>query len=571
LLGRVHGGELFELVLDERQAQRIFHGLSERIALELALEVDAAHLLDGRVVVADLAQDFRGEIGVEARQRLAPLEITLTAGGVARTRDFPAPDVLTAGGKSKRLGRGGVESIDPRAQPFGVDQLARARLSPVVEQPRIGRILGVERGHGGIEPSTHASGDSARRGALQAVRRRPTAPPPRLTRMSASAVCALVSPDEKQPTREAAPPSSTVHHARGDRIAGKYRLVAQLGEGGMGEVWVALNEQLDVQVAIKLVAAAGQPDELAARFSREARSAARLNHPAIVRVFDFGKTDGGELFMVMELLHGKSLGHLLHEQARLPMLEVVRTLLPIADALATAHASGVVHRDVKPDNILLAEAAGRIEPKLLDFGISIVTADADAKRITQRGMIVGTPDYLSPEQAIARDEMTPATDIWSFCVVLYEAIAGVRPFVGGGQVQVLSAILHDAPKALPEHGVGDAELWAILERGLKKDPGERFAKMRELGGELARWLLAHDVSSDVTGASLSERWPAANAKSEPEASEAPLPPSPPAEPEPEPDDFDLAIPKRRAPLFVFRALMLLLLAVLGFVTVRWLR
>lgn len=356
-----------------------------------------------------------------------------------------------------------------------------------------------------------------------------------------------------------------MHHVHGDRIADRYRLITRIGEGGVGEVWVALDEQLDEQVAIKLVGAAGQREKLAARFSREARAAAKLSHAAIVRTFDFGETGGGELFMVMELLHGKSLGHVLQEQARVSAVEAVRTLLPIADALASAHASGVVHRDVKPDNILLAEAAGRIEPKLLDFGISTVSAGADAEHITQRGLVLGTPDYLSPEQALAQEDVTQAADVWAFCVVLYELIAGVRPFVGAGQTQVLNAILHDEPRPLTEHHAGDAELWAILARGLNKDATQRVASMRELGTELARWLLGHGVSSDVTGASLSELWPVGDAAGAPAAQSAP----PPVALERESDRF--VVSRRRGPGVAARVVMLLLLGVLGFVTVRWLR
>src|SRR6187455_1321689 len=208
------------------------------------------------------------------------------------------------------------------------------------------------------------------------------------------------------PSSRAAVPSDG-RYQPGDLIHDKYQLVRPLGQGGMGTVWVAQNTVLQVSVAVKLIALGDQhdADETAERLLREARAAARLDHPAIVRVFDFGRTDHGDPFIVMELLHGESLADILARDSRMPGVQAVRAMLPIADALASAHDKGVVHRDVKPENVILSTTEdGRTQPKLLDFGIASLqeksTRITQEKRLTREGSVVGTPAYMSPEQAM---------------------------------------------------------------------------------------------------------------------------------------------------------------------------
>src|SRR5690606_25541789 len=174
-----------------------------------------------------------------------------------------------------------------------------------------------------------------------------------------------------------------------------YRLLSVLGEGGMGEVWEAKNIGLDAPVAIKLIRADLKEESAAERLVQEARAAARLGHPAIVRVFDVGETRFADPFIVMERLRGDNLGDLLGAEGRLPAVAAVQILLPIADALATAHLKGIVHRDIKPENIYLAEDEnGELQPKLVDFGVAkLENAEFDTK-LTMRGTIVGSPSYL---------------------------------------------------------------------------------------------------------------------------------------------------------------------------------
>jgi len=292
-----------------------------------------------------------------------------------------------------------------------------------------------------------------------------------------------------------------------DIIAGKYQLIRILGEGGMGEVWEARNIGLDSAVAIKLIRADLDEDSAAERLVQEARAAARLGHPAIVRVFDVGETHFADPFIVMERLRGDNMGDLLGTEGRLTAVAAVQILLPIADALATAHIKGIVHRDIKPENIYLAEDEnGELQPKLVDFGVAkLENTEVDSK-LTMRGTIVGSPGYLAPEQARGSDAADYRVDIWAFSVVLYELITGVPPFSGGNYNALLRSIVEDDPTPTVEHRAGDLELWAIVERGLRKDAQERWPSMQEYGRALAHWAFSQGVDEDICGTGLEAKW-----------------------------------------------------------------
>jgi eukaryotic-like serine/threonine-protein kinase len=293
----------------------------------------------------------------------------------------------------------------------------------------------------------------------------------------------------------------------GERLADKYRLIKPLGEGGMGSVWVAHSEALDIRVAVKVIKADLGTGEgrITDRLLQEARAAARLGHPAIVRISDFGKTALGNPFIVMELLEGEDLGAAMQRRGRMAPEVSARTLLPIGHALATAHDKGIIHRDLKPENILLAlQEDGSIQPKLIDFGIAKLDNQAN-ERITAAGAVMGSPGYLSPEQARG-DDVDARSDIWSFCVVLYEMVTGSLPFSGRNNYALLRAIIEEEIKPITELGVPDDALWAILARGLTKDPAKRWPSMRSLGVALASWLLDQGITEDICGASLESAW-----------------------------------------------------------------
>jgi serine/threonine protein kinase len=287
-------------------------------------------------------------------------------------------------------------------------------------------------------------------------------------------------------------------------VADKYELLRPLGAGGMGEVWVAHHLSLDIDVAVKFIGDVGAAGSgLAERLLEEARNTARLGHPAIVRALDFGHTERDDPFIVLELLAGEDLATRIEQRGALLPEQAVATLLPVVHALSAVHDSGVVHRDIKPENVFLAQVELGLQAKLLDFGISRKTDRA--RRLTVRDTALGTPDYMSPEQA--RGETSHAhTDQWSFCVVLYEAITGNRPFEADNYNALLRSIIEDAPKSLSDFGVDQAELWQILTRGLAKAPGDRFASIRDLGEALAVWLLDRGVQEDSVGTSLRRVW-----------------------------------------------------------------
>jgi serine/threonine-protein kinase len=293
----------------------------------------------------------------------------------------------------------------------------------------------------------------------------------------------------------------------GDVIAGKYRLEALLGEGGMGTVWRAINLQLEAPVALKLIRNELDRASLARRLKQEARAAAKLGHPAIVRVFDVGDSELGDPYIVMELLNGQTLGRLLATEQRLSAVQGVQLLLPVADALMTAHAKGIVHRDLKPDNVFLAYEGEQLQPKLLDFGIAKLADEAgQSLHLTQTGAVLGSPEYMSPEQARGQDNIDHRTDIWSFCVVLYETLSGVSPFRGANYNSLLRSIVEDEPQSLIDFLAADPPLWEIVRRGLSKDIAQRYPTMAELGKALAGWLIQQGISEDASGVSLDSKW-----------------------------------------------------------------
>lgn len=300
-----------------------------------------------------------------------------------------------------------------------------------------------------------------------------------------------LSPPRRQTTREYAP---------GETIAEKYELRSLLGEGGMGSVWLANNRLLDLPVALKLLRADFDVEDAGKRLLQEARATARLDNPAIVQVFDFGHTEQGDPFIVMELLEGQTLAEILATRGPLGAVEAIRILLPIIDAVAAAHEAGVVHRDLKPANIFVVREQRRTQPKVVDFGIAKMDHGSDPTGgLTRQGEVVGSPGYMSPEQARGESKITLRTDVWALCVVLYECITGGSPFRGDNYNAWLRAIIEDTVKPTVELGVGDAALWMIIERGLRKSADERWVSMRALGAALAAWLITRRVERDVCG------------------------------------------------------------------------
>jgi serine/threonine protein kinase len=278
-------------------------------------------------------------------------------------------------------------------------------------------------------------------------------------------------------------------------LGGKYCLEAPLGEGGMGTVWFARNVTLDAPVALKLIRPEMRAAETTERLLREARVEAKLKHPNIVRVFDFGQTEVGDAFIVMELLEGQSLDELLEQRRQLSPAEAVELLLPVVGALRYAHKHGVVHRDIKPQNIFLDRAASQSGPKLLDFGIAKLKGEPERQQ-TESGKLLGSPGYMAPEQAYGAPDVDERADIWAVCVVLYEAVSGGPAFDGEGYA-LLRKVVEDELPPLSSAAAGASELWAILARGLQKHRHHRFQSMLELEQALRLWSEGRSYPADA--------------------------------------------------------------------------
>ena len=262
------------------------------------------------------------------------------------------------------------------------------------------------------------------------------------------------------------------------RLAGHYQILARLGSGGMGSVYRARDMRLDREVALKFLPLRpiAAPDA-AQRLLAEARAAAALQHPNVCVVFDFGETEQRQPFIVMALCDGETLRETLRN-GPLPFDQVVSISAQIARGLGAAHARGIVHRDVKPANVMLTND-GTV--KLLDFGL----AAANNERIAGVSSTAGTPAYMSPEQ-LRGEPLDHRTDLWSLGVVLYEMVAGERPFHGRDDRALAQAILHEEPPALVTRRPDVPQtLVAIVERLLRKDPGVRTATTGELLTDLA--------------------------------------------------------------------------------------
>jgi serine/threonine protein kinase len=267
-------------------------------------------------------------------------------------------------------------------------------------------------------------------------------------------------------------------------IADRYELEELVGTGGMSSVYKARDRLLERNVALKVLHPHYSDDaDYVERFRREARSVAQLSHPHIVTVIDRGE-DGGQQFIVFEFIDGENLKQLIGRVGPLPVRRAVELALEIADALAFAHDHDLVHRDVKPQNVLLTPDG---DAKVTDFGIA---RSLDVEQgVTQTGTVLGTSNYLSPEQASGQP-VTPATDVYSLGVVLFELLTGEVPFPGENFVAVAMKHMNEPPPDLTEKRPDvPLRLVAAVERALEKDPARRFQSMGEFASELRQCLV----------------------------------------------------------------------------------
>ncbi|MEO1086050.1 MAG: protein kinase, partial [Acidobacteriota bacterium] len=268
----------------------------------------------------------------------------------------------------------------------------------------------------------------------------------------------------------------------GTRLADRYELLSELGRGGMAVVYRARDPRLDREIAIKLIAAERLAPQVAERFQREAELIAGLDHPAIVPVYDFGR-DGRWLFLVMPVLQGANLHQLMRHQ-RLLLDTTLEIAAQTAEALAYSADRGIIHRDVKPENVMVAlDGDDRLERLwVMDFGLAVGDMST---RLTRTGNLPGTLAYLSPEQIITGD-VDGRSDLYSLGVILYECLAGRPPFTGS-PASVLYRIVHEEPAGLAPHGV-DERLEAVVLRCLAKTPQDRFDGGAALAAELRHFM-----------------------------------------------------------------------------------
>jgi serine/threonine protein kinase len=321
------------------------------------------------------------------------------------------------------------------------------------------------------------------------------------TKKSPTPAESFATGDTTPPTspRDGTPPEGTFGgepeepDLSGQTVAGRYRVIRRLGEGGMGVVYQAIDERLEKAVAVKVLKEDfAKRQDVVARFTQEAKSAARIKHENVLDVTDYGKTEAGSYYIAMELLVGTDLAEVLQKGDPMTVERATDIAMQICRALSAAHGLGVVHRDMKPENVfLLRSNEGREVVKIVDFGIAQMKDPAggeNTRKLTRTGMIFGTPEYMSPEQASGKP-IDHRVDVYATGVILYEMFAGRVPFVGDTFMGVLTQHMFEAPPPISELNPDSnitPEFSAVIHKALAKDPNQRYASMGEFSEDLMR-------------------------------------------------------------------------------------
>src|SRR6185312_5739653 len=284
----------------------------------------------------------------------------------------------------------------------------------------------------------------------------------------------------------------------GQILADRYRVVRLVGEGGMGQVYEAQHVNINKRFALKLL----RPEivsngEAVARFRQEAWASSSIGHENIIEIEDFATLPSGSVYLAMEFLDGKALSERMREEPPLPFAESLDVMLQVVSGLAAAHDKGIVHRDMKPENIFLGQKYGRPLVKILDFGIAKVSGAEGNRSLTRTGTIFGTPHYMSPEQALGKT-LDHRADIYSVGVIMYELFTGKVPFEAESFMGILTKHITTQPtpprQVAPERDISPA-IEAVIMRALAKEPEERYQSMAELTAELAG--IAAEVAPEV--------------------------------------------------------------------------
>ncbi|MBL0215643.1 MAG: serine/threonine protein kinase [Myxococcales bacterium] len=295
----------------------------------------------------------------------------------------------------------------------------------------------------------------------------------------------------------AATPSAGTHQLAdviGATLGGRYLVTRKIGQGGMGAVYEATHTLIGKRVAVKvLLEKYAQREAIVKRLKQEAELASSVGNEHIIDITDFGTTEDGRTFVVMEFLDGESLAECLTREQQLPEQRILRIASQACSALAAAHAKGVVHRDIKPENLFLLKRKEQDFVKVVDFGISkslrASGEEEETTRLTQTGMVLGTPLYMSPEQARGDDQLDHRVDVYALGVIMYEAAAGRVPFVGNNYLSVISQVLNEEPKALRELRPDlSEEFEAVVGKAMSKDVNERYASANDMLADITSLL-----------------------------------------------------------------------------------
>ena len=275
----------------------------------------------------------------------------------------------------------------------------------------------------------------------------------------------------------------------GSVIADRYHILKKLGEGGMGTVYLAEHVKMGRRAALKVMnPGMNQDPDAIARFNREAANASRLNHPNVCAIYDFGETPEGLIYLAMEFIEGESLTSLIEKNGTLAAPRAASIIHQAADALSVAHDYGIVHRDLKPDNIMISRNRdGSDLVKVVDFGIAKASS-SDAQKVTKTGLVVGTPEYMSPEQ-LAGDKLDGRSDIYSLGLVAFNCLTGKLPFPSNSAQEAMIMRLTDFPKTLAEIKPDmewPVELQNVMDKALARDADERYLKAADFGREMAK-------------------------------------------------------------------------------------
>ncbi|WP_165245107.1 serine/threonine-protein kinase [Paludisphaera soli] len=286
------------------------------------------------------------------------------------------------------------------------------------------------------------------------------------------------------------------------RKFGQYHLGRRIGAGGMGEVFLAEHQLLKRPCALKLIKGDGGDPLALARFEREVKSAARLSHPNTIAIYDYGQTEDGTFYYVMEYLPGMSLQELVSQYGPVPAARLLYLMRQVCGGLAEAHALGIIHRDLKPANIFVAIRGGEADvAKILDFGLVKLTADPEAPELTTDRSVSGTPAFMSPEQATGDRPVDPRTDVYALGAIAYYALTGRPPFDGATAMAVMIAQVRD-PVVPPSQIRDDVpeDLERVILRCLAKDPDDRYPNVKALARDLAACAAAREWDEEKADA-----------------------------------------------------------------------